>query len=67
MERYLEARGLPFTVRDVFADPTALEEMTSRGYMTTPVTRIGDQWVAGFRRKELERLLDGAPREGSAR
>ena len=57
LERYLEDRGLAFTVRDVFADPAALEEITSRGYMSTPVTRIGDRWIAGFRRKELERLF----------
>ena len=66
MQRYLEARGLPFTVRDVFVDPAALEEMTSRGYMTTPVTRIGERWITGFRRKELDRLLGGPSRGGSA-
>ena len=57
MERYLEERGLAFTVRDVFDDPAALEEISSRGYMSTPVTRIGDRWIAGFRRKEFEWLL----------
>ncbi len=54
---FLEDRGVPFTVHDVSKDPEALEELTSRGYMTTPVTRIGDRWVAGFKRKQLERLL----------
>ncbi len=57
MARFLEDRGVPFTVRDVSKDPEALEEITSRGYMSTPVTRIGDHWVAGFRRKQLDRLL----------
>lgn len=57
VERYLEERGLAFTLRDVFEDPAALEEITSRGYMSTPITRIGDRWIAGFRRKEFERLL----------
>ena len=38
-------------------DPVALEEITSRGYMSPPVTRIGDHWVAGVKRKQLERLL----------
>ncbi len=57
VERYFEARGLPFTVLDVSDDPDALEEIVSRGYMSTPVTRIGDRWIAGFRRKDFERLL----------
>lgn len=57
MERYLDERGIPHTVRDVFAEPDALEEIGSRGYMSTPVTRIGDQWVAGYRKRQLDRLL----------
>ena len=61
VERYLEERGLAFIVRDVFDDPAALEEISSRGYMSTPVTRIGDRWIAGFRKRELDRLL--SPRE----
>lgn len=57
VERFLEQRGVAFTVLDVSEDPQALEEIASRGYMSTPVTRIGDDWVAGFNRKQLERLL----------
>lgn len=55
--RFLEDRGVPFTMLDVSRDADALEEIVSRGYMSTPVTRIGDSWVAGFKRKQLERLL----------
>ena len=57
VERFLEQRGVAFTVHDVSQDPDALEEIASRGYMSTPVTRIGDHWVAGFKRKQFERLL----------
>ena len=57
MERYLLEAGVPHTVRDVFADVDALEELGSQGFMTTPVVRVGDEWVAGFRREELDRLL----------
>jgi glutaredoxin len=57
VERYLDERGIAYTVRDVFAEPHALEEIGSRGYMSTPVTRIGDQWIVGYRRKHLDRLL----------
>ena len=57
VERYLEQRGVAFTMRDVTEDAAALEEITSRGYMSTPITRVGDRWIAGFRRKEFDRLV----------
>ena len=57
VERFLDERGLEFEVRDVSQDTQALEEIASRGYMSTPVTRIGQHWVAGFPRKKLEDLL----------
>lgn len=60
LEAFLRQRGIPFTQRDVEADPVALEEIVARGYMGTPVIRIGETWVAGFRRTELERLLAAA-------
>ena len=63
VERLLAERGVAFTARDVSEDMQALEELTGRGYMSTPVTRVGDQWVAGFNRRALERLLG----EGSAK
>lgn len=56
--RFLEDRGVAFTEHDVSQDPDALEEIASRGYMSTPVTRIGEHWIAGFKRKQFERLLD---------
>ena len=54
VERYLTERGVRFEARDVFADPVALSEIEDRGYLTTPVTRIGTQWLAGFRRSEFD-------------
>jgi len=56
VDQFLRERGMPFTVRDVGADPAALEAIASRGYMSTPVTRVGERWVVGFNRRELERL-----------
>ena len=56
IERFLEGQGLPFTLRDVSTDVRALEDISERGFMSTPVTRIGDRWISGFRRKEFERL-----------
>lgn len=57
VERYLTERGVAFDVLDVFADPVALSEIEDRGYLTTPVTRIGTQWLAGFRRSEFDTAL----------
>ncbi len=57
VERYLESRGVVYMVRNVDAEPVALEEILARGYMTTPVTRIGEQWIAGYKQRELERAL----------
>ncbi len=57
VEQFLRERGVSFTVRDVGEDAAALEAIASRGYMSTPVTRVGDQWVAGFNRRQLERLI----------
>ena len=57
VENYLEKRGVAFTTRDVVADKEALDEIFRRGFMTTPVIRIDNAWVGGFRRDEIERLL----------
>jgi len=58
VEGYLRELGVAFTVRDVTTDEAALDEIFNRGFMTTPVTHIGDQWIAGFKRKEFEQLLN---------
>lgn len=57
VERYLEKRGVPFMVRRVDEEPAALEALAARGFMGTPVTRVGDRWIAGDRRRQLDRAL----------
>lgn len=57
VEAFLRERGFEFTTRRVDEDASALDVLISHGYMMTPVVRIGESWVAGFNRKELERLL----------
>ena len=42
---------------DVVNDPTAMEELTNIGVLTTPVTVIDGELVVGFDRKRLEELL----------
>jgi len=41
----------------VVADASALAELEAEGYMTTPVTRIGERLIAGFKRGELDEAL----------
>jgi glutaredoxin len=57
VEGFLRERGIAFTSRDVLDDEAAFEKIVERGYMSTPVTRIGDEWIAGFDRQAFERLL----------
>lgn len=54
---FLDDRGIPFEARDISVDEEALGDLEAEGFMTTPVTRIGDRWIAGFRRGELEAAL----------
>lgn len=60
VERFLADEGCEFTVRDVFEDAEALAEITSRGFMSTPVTRIGDDWIAGYRPGRIKKLIAAA-------
>ncbi len=57
VERYLVERGVGSTSRNVTTDHAALEELSLRGFMATPVTRISDQWVSGFSGVSSRNLL----------
>lgn len=61
VEQYLSERQIPFAVRDVSLDASALASLEERGYLSTPVTRVGDQWIAGFRREAFDRALAALP------
>lgn len=56
--RFLSERGIAFAERDISRDAAALQDLVERGFMGTPVTRVGETWVAGFDRLEIERALD---------
>ncbi len=53
VEQFLEEKAVAFITRDVTKDPGALNDLIERGFMATPVTNIGKQWIAGFQRDEL--------------
>lgn len=57
VERLLRDRGVMFSARDVTDDAGALEIIVARGFMATPVTRIGERWIGGYRKAQLEAAL----------
>lgn len=65
VERFLEERGVAFTIRDVSQDVRALEEIASRGYMSTPVVKVGARWIGGFKTRQIEEALAELTRPAS--
>lgn len=60
LEKFLEEEGFSFTLLDIGEDANALQEIASRGYMSTPIIRVGDTWIAGFNKKKLKQALASA-------
>ena len=52
---------MAYVAKDVSVDEQALQELIDMGYMTTPVTVVDGQIVAGFNRKRLRVLLGLEP------
>jgi len=60
VKEFLQARGLDFIEVNVEKNFSALREMVRRsGSREVPVTFVGDEFVIGFDRAGLERLLNG--------
>lgn len=57
VKEFLSQNKIEFIERDVASDETALLELQKLGYMTTPVTVMGDDLVVGFDSDRLRRLL----------
>ncbi len=49
---------MQFTVKDIRADKSAMEELIKMGFRATPVTLIDGEAVVGFDRAKLEKLLE---------
>lgn len=55
---FLLAKGLPFEVVDISADPAAFVEMVQKSQQTfVPVIEIDDQILCGFSPRKLTELL----------
>ena len=57
VEAFLREHRVEYRLRDVTADPAALAAIADHGFMSTPVTRVGDRWLGGFNRRRLEEAM----------
>jgi len=58
VRRYLDSRGLTYTVRDVLTDPSATAILFGRlGRVITPVVQVGERLLVGGDPVELARFL----------
>jgi glutaredoxin 3 len=56
---YLTRTGLPFREVDTTHDMPGLDELIriTHGRRVIPVITVGDQWMVGFDKQELNRML----------
>ncbi len=58
VKEFLSQNKIEFTDRNITTDEPALAELEKLGYMTTPVTVVDGQFVVGFDRDKLQKLLN---------
>jgi len=59
VKEYLSQKRIEFDDRDITKDPSAISELQKLGFMTTPVTVVGDKVVVGFDVAKLDEALKG--------
>ncbi len=57
VKEYLSQKQVSFKDRDISKDPSAISELQKLGFMTTPVTVIGDKVIVGFDVAKLNEAL----------
>lgn len=57
MKALLSRRGVEFDEFNVVADPSAMDELVSRGIMSVPAAIVGDQSMSGWNPSRLAELL----------
>ena len=57
MKEYLSQKQVAFDDRDITQDPTAISELQKLGFMTTPVTVVGEKVIVGFNQAKLDEAL----------
>jgi glutaredoxin-like protein NrdH len=58
VKEYLSREHVSFEDRDITVDPSAISELQKLGFMTTPVTVIGDKVIVGFDQQKLSEALN---------
>lgn len=58
VKEYLSQKQVSFEDRDITVDPSAISELQKLGFMTTPVTVIGDKVIVGFDPRKLSEALN---------
>ena len=57
MKEFLSQKQIAFEDHDITADTSALTDLQRLGFMTTPVTVIGERVIVGFDVVKLEEAL----------
>ena len=57
VKEYLSQKQIDFEDRDITKDPSAISELQKLGFLTTPVTVVGDKVVVGFDVAKLDEAL----------
>ena len=58
VKEYLSRQQVSFEDRDITSDPSAISELQKLGFMTTPVTVIGEKVIVGFDHQKLSQALN---------
>jgi glutaredoxin-like protein NrdH len=57
VKEYLSREHVAFEDRDITVDPSAISELQKLGFMTTPVTVIGEKVIVGFDQRKLSEAV----------
>jgi glutaredoxin len=58
VKEFLSQKGIPFQELNVSVNAGARQEMVSRtGMMAVPTVVVGNEYVVGFDKEKLERIL----------
>ncbi len=58
VKEYLSREHVSFEDRDITSDELAISELQKLGFMTTPVTVIGEKVIVGFDQQKLSEALN---------
>ena len=57
VKEFLSQKHIQFEDRDITKDPSAIAELQKLGFMTTPVTVVGEKVIVGFDQAKLDEAL----------